>query len=236
MAKALYKAIYEDLKQSIFTGVYRPGDMIPSENELAAKYATSRVTIRHSLNMLENERMVRSWHGKGYFVMDPEYDSFTLTFSEHGQELVPRPHNITLITPDDEVRMALQLQPQQRVVAIRRVMLYRDVKAVYDVKYLPYVKGMPLVETEIRYADFPALVANKTSPYAISTQMEIGWEYLPADVAEKLDVTAGVPSLVIYRFLTDEKGYRVGFGKRHMLSVCGRVIAYSGFDRRPNGR
>ena len=47
----LYEAITAYLRGEIMDGRYAVGDMIPSENELAARFATSRVTVRKSLQI-----------------------------------------------------------------------------------------------------------------------------------------------------------------------------------------
>ena len=68
----LYRNISDDIRNAILTGRYSADDMIPSENELAAKYATSRVTVRKALRILENEGLIKPLRGKGYIVLSPE--------------------------------------------------------------------------------------------------------------------------------------------------------------------
>ena len=76
----VYRNIAEDLRTAISAGRYAPDEMIPSENALASAYKTSRVTVRKALHILENEGLIRPQHGKGYFVLSPEYSRFQLDF------------------------------------------------------------------------------------------------------------------------------------------------------------
>lgn len=48
----IYMAIYEDLRQQIFSGKLVPGDLLPSESQLCEAYQASRVTVRKGLQAL----------------------------------------------------------------------------------------------------------------------------------------------------------------------------------------
>lgn len=65
--KTKYMILMEELKGKILSGEIRPGDRIPSENELAASNGLSRHTVRKALAILENEGYVTAEHGKGTF-------------------------------------------------------------------------------------------------------------------------------------------------------------------------
>ena len=42
----LYVDIAEDIRKSILNGVYKVGELMPTENELEEKYQVSKITIR----------------------------------------------------------------------------------------------------------------------------------------------------------------------------------------------
>ena len=64
-----YKLIYETIRKHVSDGVYRKGDILPSENELCAVYKTTRPTIRKALDRLVHEGYIRKKQGKGSIVM-----------------------------------------------------------------------------------------------------------------------------------------------------------------------
>lgn len=66
-------SIYEDLKQAILTFQLMPGEIV-SENNIAAKYGTSRTTIRPILKRLEDETLLHIIPQKGSFVTYLDYD------------------------------------------------------------------------------------------------------------------------------------------------------------------
>lgn len=228
MAEKRYQVIFREIREQIFHGELVPGDMLPSENELAARYGTSRVTVRKSLNMLENQRIIHSWHGKGYFVNAPEHQRYTLIYEDLINKLDSRLHYIKLIHPDEEIQKALDLPGDRWVVSIQRTLRSPQRTLVCDQVYLPYQKGMPLVEAEIKYADFPDLVKNKTSEFSVHTRMEIGNEGVSAEVAHRLQVPEGTWLLAIYRYLIDDQERTVAFGKQYLHQSCGRIVAHSG--------
>ncbi len=62
-----YVVLMADLKDQILSGQIKPGDKIPSENQLASSYKISRHTVRKALAILENEGYLSAEHGRGTF-------------------------------------------------------------------------------------------------------------------------------------------------------------------------
>jgi GntR family transcriptional repressor for pyruvate dehydrogenase complex len=64
--------IVRQLKATILTGRVRPGHRLPSENELAAQFQSSRGSVREAIRSLEHAGLVavRRGHGGGVFVGD----------------------------------------------------------------------------------------------------------------------------------------------------------------------
>lgn len=63
-----YRKIAADIRQAIEKGELRPGETLPSEAALTARYGVSRGTARQALADLEGAGLVESIHGKGRFV------------------------------------------------------------------------------------------------------------------------------------------------------------------------
>lgn len=64
-----YQRIKNDIKEEIKVGQLRPGDMLPTRDELAARYNTTRSTVDRAFLELRNEGIVESYKGKGTFVV-----------------------------------------------------------------------------------------------------------------------------------------------------------------------
>lgn len=65
---ALWTAIAEALRSEIAQGLYAPGDRLPTEAELAARFGVNRHTVRHALAALADAGTVHPRRGAGVFV------------------------------------------------------------------------------------------------------------------------------------------------------------------------
>lgn len=66
--KIKYRFIYEALRQNILRGVYQDGQRIPTENELAKEFSTSRPTVARALARLRKEGYLERRAGSGTYV------------------------------------------------------------------------------------------------------------------------------------------------------------------------
>jgi GntR family transcriptional regulator len=245
MSEPLYLQISGFLRSSIISGEYRPEDMLPSENELAARYDTSRVTVRKSLDVLESEGLVRPWHGKGYFVLPPKYTMFTMYFGDSSSEGRFRFQEVNIIRPDQDVAEMLQLKKHQMTIVTRRI-LERDGRLVaYDEKFIPYERGVPSIEFELHFAEFPNMFEERFPPISLHTEMAIGMETAPDHVCAALSLDTETQLLVVSRLIRagDDKsgqdpagkpvvnptGKPVGYAKQYLTEAFGKLTAKSGY-------
>lgn len=64
----LYQQIKALITQSLVAGEWKPGEIIPSEMELAARFKVSQGTVRKAIDELAAENLVVRRQGKGTFV------------------------------------------------------------------------------------------------------------------------------------------------------------------------
>jgi len=67
---SLRSQVYAQLKNQLIAGVWKPGEKLPSENELCASLGVSRVTVRAAIQQLEILGLVETRHGGGNFVKE----------------------------------------------------------------------------------------------------------------------------------------------------------------------
>ena len=66
--KPLYLRIHDDVVGLITSGALRPGDRVPSENELAQRYGASRLTAQRALREMVSRGFVNRTRGSGSYV------------------------------------------------------------------------------------------------------------------------------------------------------------------------
>ena len=67
-ARKLYQTVAEAITRDIATGLYLPGQKLPSERELTELHNVSRPTIREAMIALEIRGIVEARHNSGVFV------------------------------------------------------------------------------------------------------------------------------------------------------------------------
>lgn len=72
----LHSQLTNELEKAILGGKYKPGEMIPSENELSASHKISRPTVRQAFAELVSKGLLKKVKGKGTFVA--QFDKKTI--------------------------------------------------------------------------------------------------------------------------------------------------------------
>jgi len=83
-------AITEKLEAMIVEGIFKPGDTLPPERQLARDFAVSRASLRQALSVLESRGLILSRQGGGNYVCDVVKKSF----SDPLLDLIKRHHEL----------------------------------------------------------------------------------------------------------------------------------------------
>lgn len=104
-----FNEIYLDLEAAILNQRYKPGDLLPSENTLAATYSVSRETIRKALVLLLESGYIQKQQGKGSIVLDVKRFNFPVSGLTSYKEIQDTQHikGKTILTKNES-----QLMPQ----------------------------------------------------------------------------------------------------------------------------
>lgn len=127
----LYYQLQEVLKEAIESGVWLPGDRLPSEAELARHYDVSRVVVRQALAILEDDRQISRIRGKGTFVAPPKIDYRAGGLSRH--LAVPRNENVAVevldnrsVRVEQSVRRGLEVDDDTEIRRIATLLSFQS--------------------------------------------------------------------------------------------------------------
>lgn len=199
---------YQQLKAHIIgriqTGVLRPRDRVPSEQDLVREFGVSRMTAHRALGELAKDGYVTRQTGVGTFVAEVQAHSHPLKVRNIADEIRERGHVHTarVITAEKahaspEVASRLRLRPGA---------------AVFHSLLVHYENDLP-IQAEDRYVCAHAAPAYLAQDFTATTPNEYLSRVAPLQTAEHviraeppgeairdlLGMPAGQPCLVIYR-------------------------------------
>ena len=156
----IYQQLAEKLRNDIAEGIIAPGDAIPSENTLCAKYQISRVTVRKSIQLLTNEGLLVKRQGKGTFVAVSNFvesaraqGSFTLSCLQSGVRPSTEIVTCEKTTCSEDIAEDLHLESRD-IILIKRIRYANDVPVIFETDYIPadghaYLLDMPLKDASL---------------------------------------------------------------------------------------
>jgi GntR family transcriptional regulator len=140
----LYVQIKSLLVKQLEAGEWEPGESIPSEMDLAARYQVSQGTVRKAIDELAGENLLVRRQGKGTFVAThTETKSSMFRFlrvrRNDGQDEYPESELLEVKrarAPADVARI-LEISTGDAVTVLRRVLRYGGMPTVLDEITLP---------------------------------------------------------------------------------------------------
>lgn len=142
-----YKIVYEIIRRHINNGVYRKGDILPSENQLCAVHQTTRPTVRKALDRLVHEGYIRKKQGKGSIVMGVPRGVGILSLSST-TSAVGKENLVTNIIVKPEIRnwdttnLAFPLSNDEEefgCIYFERLRIMNKVPVFYDITMMPNI-------------------------------------------------------------------------------------------------
>ncbi|MDQ4137144.1 MAG: GntR family transcriptional regulator, partial [Pseudomonadota bacterium] len=141
--RPLYRQAKDVLVGRIATGAWQPGQILPSEFEIAADLGVSQGTVRKALDEMTAENLLVRRQGRGTFVArhDEErilFQFFKLT-RDDGVRRFPesRVLDVRVVRASPEARARLGLAASDKVVQIERVRSLAGVTCVAEGMVLP---------------------------------------------------------------------------------------------------
>ena len=142
----LYQQIKALVLQSLQSGEWKPGEPIPSEFELAARYKVSQGTVRKAIDELAQDNLLIRRQGKGTFVATHAEQQVQYRFlklkPDNGDLNSQGPAERLIIDckrtrANNDVAKALRLRGGDAVLQLRRVLSFGGVPTILEDIWLP---------------------------------------------------------------------------------------------------
>lgn len=145
MSRAIpqYRRLYELLRKHILEGIYREGDLLPSENELCSLYGMTRPTVRQALSTLAGDGLIRKHQGKGSIVHSLPREIGILSVSGTTSAVGDRNLKTRIIKkpllipwPVNFIFPLSELEKESGCIYMERLRLLDDIPIFYDISFI----------------------------------------------------------------------------------------------------
>lgn len=203
----LYQQIKALLLKSLDQGEWKPGEAIPSELELAARFQVSQGTVRKAIDELAADNLLIRRQGKGTFV------------STHNEAKVR--YRFLRLTPDDghqpttrseivgfsrlkapaHIASLLALRTVDTVINIQRLLSFDDKPTIFDNIWLPahVFKGLNAEAVGQNREPLYAWLEGEFGVSMLRADESIRAVAAEAEPAARLQVAEGTPLLQVER-------------------------------------
>jgi len=227
----LYIQIRNAIHDEIVNQTLLPGQKLPSEDELAARFGVSRMTVRQGISDLLDMGLLYRRHGVGTFVAQPHVDR------DHS-----RLSNFVEMAKKEGIDLKIRLLEAEVVPAklkVSRSLSLEEGEFVIRVKTLRYTDGLPITlhDSYVPYKLFPQLLQEDLEAnhlweifegygFRVKRAMEVLEAREAGDeIAGLLEMEPGAPILYKERTVFLDDGTPVDFtycynrGDRYRLTV-----------------
>ena len=146
----LYEQVKKKITESLVQGEWNPGEVIPSEIELANVYDVSQGTVRKAIDELSAESVLIRRQGKGTYVATHTEENIQLRFlkltSNFGlkEKLDNQLVSFSKEKATNKLAKILNINSSSTIISMKRVLTFNEKPLILDVIKIPaqYFRGL----------------------------------------------------------------------------------------------
>ena len=226
-----YVQIRESLRSEIQAKRLLPGQKLPSEDELAAQFGVSRMTVRQGISDLLDEGVLYRKHGVGTFIAQPQVSrdhtrltNFFESSQAHNVEATMRVLIADILPARLKMAKALALNEGELAIRIKTLRMADGIPVTVHDAYVPYKLFPQLLQEDLEshhlweYMDQYGYTVKRAVQRLEAHEAD-------EEIAGLLEIEEGAPVLYKERTVYTEDGTPVEFtycynrGDRYSLTV-----------------
>ncbi|MGK0552433.1 GntR family transcriptional regulator [Enterococcus faecalis] len=160
----IYIQIHDAIKADIEKGLWKIGDRLPSERELALKFNVSRMTLRQAIQTLADEGILERKIGSGTYVARKKVQermtgttSFTDIMLSQNRTPSSRTISYFVTKPSSSEMEMLQLSEEESILRMERIRYADEIAICFEVASIPYSLVSQYTKAEISHSLYKTL-------------------------------------------------------------------------------
>jgi GntR family transcriptional regulator len=213
--RPLYRQVYDVLVKRFAEGAWRPAEVLPSEQALAAELGVSQGTVRKALDALATEKLIERRQGKGTYVAEHTQESslfrfFRLSHADGGRATPASAEVAVRKRPGKAAEIAkLALKDGAQVIEIQRTRLVDGEPVVVERIIVP-ASLFPGLERRIPLPNTLYQLYQRVYGYNIvAAEEQVRADLARREDCRRLKLSPGDPLLHIERIAVALDGTRV---------------------------
>ena len=203
----LYQQIKAMILSSLQASEWLPGATIPSEMELAVRYAVSQGTVRKAIDELASENLLVRRQGKGTFVATHQEDDWQFRFLRLAPDSGEKFHHINQFLACEKIKASayianlLKLKAGDPVINIHRIQSFAGKPIVFEEIWLPgdRFKGLSLEVIQEWHGPMYAFYESQYATHMVRAEEKIKALAVDEKLAPHLKLPIGSPLLFVER-------------------------------------
>ena len=185
--RPLYAQVKDRLVRRLIDGAWQPGQLIPSEMDLARELGVSQGTIRKALDAMTAENLLLRRQGRGTYVAEPEDSRILFQFfrlmPDGGEPVFPTSRILarSAVAAEPAEAEHLRLPEGAGVVRIERVRALGERPVIVETLSLP----------QVRFGELATMADIPNNVYRLYSQR---WSVTIARAVERLKAIAATPA------------------------------------------
>lgn len=232
----VYYQLLKLIERQIYEGRLVPGEMLPPENDLAARFGISRMTVRRAIAELVQADLVYTQKGIGTFVAKPKLENIVFEINDFQDEIKKRDMHpstklidVKIVKADAMIAKKLDVAPDVRCLNIRMQLSADGEPLVYENKYVIYTKKKPLLETELNDPSLTKLASVHSDEFPVISKRILHASLAMNEEARYLGIAKGSPVFVVEQTVYNPDKKPIGWGTSVYRGDKYKLTSYTGW-------
>ena len=228
-----YLRIAEALAERVTSGLYPANSLLPSGSRLCREFGVSPMTVRRAMAILQDRGLVSGMKGRGTFARSLNLSDSTFRLDSPTGEWLDESAEIRLLSAavtraEERVAAVLGVATGERVIYLRRLVLYDGNPAMYHTEYIVYDPRRPLVESQLQLTSLHAFLDSGRARRFPRGELTLTAVNLDAESARFLGEPEGALALCLEHLFQEDDCTPVSWGWFLMRAELFRLRARLG--------